>query len=60
MGCVGKQLALMELRTVIALLVTGFDVEFAPGEDGTNLLENTKDCFTMAMADLYLQFKLRE
>lgn len=59
MGCVGKHLALMELRTVISLLVTKFDVSFAPGEDGTRLLEDTKDCFTMALADLNLQFQTR-
>ncbi|QSZ30648.1 hypothetical protein DSL72_000206 [Monilinia vaccinii-corymbosi] len=37
-SCVGKQLGLMELRAVIARLVTRFDVRFAEGELGEKLL----------------------
>ncbi|KAA8568678.1 hypothetical protein EYC84_007681 [Monilinia fructicola] len=37
-SCVGKQLALMELRAVVARVVTRFDVRFAAGERGTKLL----------------------
>ncbi|OAG38665.1 hypothetical protein AYO21_07171 [Fonsecaea monophora] len=58
-SCIGKQLALMELQSVCARLVTEFDVTFAPGEDGTNLLTNTKDCFTMQLAPLNLCFTPR-
>jgi cytochrome P450 len=59
-GCVGKQLALMELRSVIARIVTEFDVSFAPGEDGTALLEESLDTFTIALAPLMLVFKKSE
>jgi cytochrome P450 len=59
-GCVGKQLALMELRNVIARIVTEFDVKFAPGEDGTALLEKSTDTFTIALAPLMLVFNKRE
>ncbi|KAE9378415.1 cytochrome P450 monooxygenase-like protein [Stipitochalara longipes BDJ] len=59
-GCVGKQLALMELRNVIARTVTEFDVKFAPGEDGTALLEKSTDTFTIALAPLMLSFTKRE
>jgi cytochrome P450 family 628 len=59
-SCVGKQLALMELRNVIARIVTEFDVKFAPGEDGTTLLEKSLDTFTIALAPLMLVFTRRE
>ncbi|KAH0835259.1 Tryprostatin B 6-hydroxylase [Fonsecaea pedrosoi] len=41
------------------LFSSEFDVTFAPGEDGTNLLTNTKDCFTMQLAPLNLCFTPR-
>ena len=50
----------MELRTVVAKLVTQFDVAFASGEDGTVLLQKTEDCFTMKLADLFLTFTPRK
>jgi tryprostatin B 6-hydroxylase len=59
-GCVGKQLALMEIRNVIARIVTEFDVKFAPGEDGTALLKETMDTFTLALAPLMLVFTKRD
>ena len=58
-SCVGKNLALMELRTVIALIVNEFDVALAPGEDGTDLLENSRDFFTVALGKLKLVFTPR-
>ncbi|KAL2065841.1 hypothetical protein VTL71DRAFT_3511 [Oculimacula yallundae] len=53
-GCIGKNLALMELRTVAALLVTKFDISFAPGETGNNLLEKSEDYFTIGLESLIL------
>jgi len=44
----------MELRAVIARLVMSFDIAFAPGEDGSKLLNESKDGFTMIVADMYL------
>lgn len=58
-GCIGKQLAYMELRTVIAKLLTEFDVKFAPGENGTTLLEKSKDVFTVVLGELDLIFEKR-
>jgi len=58
-SCIGKQLALMELRTVTARLVTQFDIAFAPGEDGTDLFEKTKDVFTLEVAPLRIVFTPR-
>ena len=51
-NCIGKNLAMMELRTVLSRLFYEFDVSFAPGEDGTALLEDTKEHFTLSLADL--------
>lgn len=58
-NCIGKQLALMELRTVVSLLVSRFDVHLAPGEDGSALIKGSKDAFTLRMGDLRLVFKER-
>ena len=58
-ACIGKQLALNELRTVICKMVLEFDVEFAPGEDGTKLLNESRDVFTMSNAELKLVWKER-
>ena len=59
-GCIGKQLALMEIRTVVSSLIVRFDVSLAPGEDGTELLERTKDTFTLRIGDLNIVFQGKE
>lgn len=59
-GCVGKQLALNEIRTVVAKLVLDFDVKFADGENGRRILEDTKDYFVLGLGDLELSFAARE
>lgn len=59
-GCIGKPLALLEMRTLIAKLVMKYDVAFAPGEDGKALMEDTKDHFTLGLADLNLTFQPRK
>jgi cytochrome P450 len=58
-ACIGKQLALMELRLTIAKLVSKFDVSFPPGETGRALMEESKDWFTWGVADLNLVFRRR-
>lgn len=59
-GCIGKNLALMELRTLTARLVTLFDVALAPGEDGKLLLEKSTDHFTVGLQPLNLVFTRRD
>ncbi|KAK5309418.1 hypothetical protein LTR70_010299 [Exophiala xenobiotica] len=59
-GCIGKQLAYNEMRSVISRLVLEFDVAFAEGEDGRRLLEETQDRFTMGVAGLDLVFRERK
>ncbi|KAF7188117.1 Cytochrome P450 monooxygenase [Pseudocercospora fuligena] len=55
-GCIGKNLAYMELRHVTASILLHFDVLFAPGEDGSRLLHESLDHFTMGLAPLHLRF----
>lgn len=58
-GCVGKNLALLELRFVFALLVQRYDIGFAPGEDGVRVWKEMKDQFTAALGRLELVFNVR-
>lgn len=51
-GCIGKQLAYNEMRLVTARVVQEFDIAFAPGEDGTKLLMESQDQFTLGCAPL--------
>ena len=55
-GCIGKQLAYMELRTLTARILLEFDVKFALGEDGKRILTETKDHFTLDVGNLDLEF----
>jgi tryprostatin B 6-hydroxylase len=49
----------MELRVVTARIVTQFDIAFAPGKDGTDLFQKTKDVFTLEVAPLRMVFSQR-
>ena len=60
MGCIGKNLALMELRTLTAKLVMKYDMKLAPHEDGSRLLTKTKDHFTVDLGDLEVCFTPRK
>ncbi|KAK2734555.1 hypothetical protein FQN55_002597 [Onygenales sp. PD_40] len=52
-SCIGRPLALMELRAAVCQILMAFDtIKFAPGEDGTRLLTESKDHFTMGLAPL--------
>ncbi|KAI0191579.1 cytochrome P450 [Astrocystis sublimbata] len=58
-ACIGRNLALNELRAVISKSVLEFDISLAPGETGRALLEDSKDIFTMSLAKLELCFTER-
>lgn len=49
----------MELRAVTALLVSKYDVCFAPGEDGRSVEEDTLDQFTANPGELRVVFRAR-
>lgn len=57
--CVGKNLGLMEIRVALALLVTQFDWEFAPGEDGQQMFDGLLDFFTTVPGPLNVVIKER-
>lgn len=59
-SCVGKQLALMELRRVLAEVFTRYDVSFAPGQTQAAFLESKKDAFTLVTGPLQLLFSRRQ
>ena len=59
-GCIGKNLAYMEVRLLTAQLVRAFDVRLADGETGENLLLGTKDHFTLGLGELRLCFERRK
>ncbi|GIZ48134.1 hypothetical protein CKM354_001120700 [Cercospora kikuchii] len=60
MGCIGKNLAMMELRTLTAKLITRFDMKLAPHEDGSRLMTKTKDHFTVDLGDVEICFDERK
>ncbi|KAL4965811.1 cytochrome P450 [Aspergillus stella-maris] len=59
-ACVGKQLALMELRWVLTMIITQYDLEFAPEHDNKTFLDGTVDGFTAVCAPLYVRLSRRE
>lgn len=56
MGCIGKNLAMTEVRTTTAKLVLRFSFDLAKGEDGSRLLWKTRDHFTVDPGSLDLMF----
>ena len=59
-GCVGKNLAMMELRAATATLLQKYDVAFAQGtENGAAVLRDTKEQFTAIPGKLELVFSHR-
>ncbi|KAF7197798.1 Cytochrome P450 monooxygenase [Pseudocercospora fuligena] len=55
-GCIGKNLAMMEMRTLTTSILLNYDVGFAPGEDGSRIWNDSKEHFTMDLAPLDLVF----
>jgi cytochrome P450 len=56
-GCIGKNLAYLEMRLLTAELITRYSVEPAQGEDGQELLHKSRDHFTLGLGDCRLVFK---
>lgn len=59
-NCVGQKLAMMELRSVVANMVRTFDMQFADGEDGSSVLHDTQDCFTLNVGKLDVKLTPRK
>ncbi|KAB8224538.1 cytochrome P450 [Aspergillus novoparasiticus] len=58
-ACVGKRLALMELRRVIAVILRSYDVALAPGQSAKAFWEGQMDTFTLVLPSLELVFTKR-
>ncbi|KAK3111707.1 hypothetical protein LTR53_012755 [Teratosphaeriaceae sp. CCFEE 6253] len=56
-GCIGKNLALTEMRTLTARLVLAYDVQLAPGQAAA---VKTTDHFTVDTGDVHLVFTRAE
>ncbi len=56
-GCVGKNLALAELRLVTTFLVKKYSFSFADEKQGSAFLDDVHDCFVTMTGPLDLQFR---
>lgn len=59
-NCVGQTLAMKTVSHLMAVLISRYHIEFAPGDDGTRVIHNCRDNFTMDPGRLDLIFKLRK
>ena len=59
-SCVGKNLALVEIRFITALLISKYDVSFAPEGDKMSVWNDMKDQFIAVPGKLELIFTPRE
>jgi len=53
-NCAGKAFALLEAKIFLSKVVGAFEIGFAPGEDGTNLMTKNRDHITWYCPDLRL------
>lgn len=60
MNCVGKPLAQLELRVVVASLVQQFDMELRPGWNPDNWEKNLEDYFVFVKGNLPVVLRTRE
>ena len=51
-NCVGQKLAMLEMRSVTANLISSFLINFADGEDGTDIMERSRDNFYITVGKL--------
>ncbi|EEA26095.1 hypothetical protein TMatcc_005654 [Talaromyces marneffei ATCC 18224] len=58
-GCIGRPLAMMNLRSTLARLITTFDIKFAEGEDGSSFDGKSTNHFLWVPADLFISFTKR-
>lgn len=58
-SCVGKGLAYIELRVVVAMLFGRFNVRLAEGEDGRRFREETRDTFVASLGEFRVVFSER-
>jgi cytochrome P450 len=60
MMCVGKHLAMMEMKMFLSKVAMAFDIRFEKGDDGKRLITHAEDYFTMSLPDQTMIFEPRE
>ena len=58
-NCAGRNLALLEMRAVVALLVQRFSMKFADGFDPESWNKNWKDLFVVSLGELLVELTPR-
>ncbi|KAJ5864891.1 uncharacterized protein N7529_006807 [Penicillium soppii] len=58
-ACVGKRLAMMEIRHVVAEILRRYDVSLAPDQTEESFINGKVDTFTLSAAPLFLQLTKR-
>ncbi|KAK8044222.1 hypothetical protein PG993_004246 [Apiospora rasikravindrae] len=58
-ACIGKAMAMEEMRSVLTRVVLQFDMDLAPGQDWEKHQEQIMDHFTMSLPKLHLTFRPR-
>jgi cytochrome P450 len=58
--CLGRRIAFVEMRMIIAMLLTKYTVHPAPGEDGTRMHTLTRDQFAAHPGPFVALFKRRK
>lgn len=59
-NCIGRPVALLNLRTTLARLITEFDIQQAPGETGEKVFKDSRDSFVIYWGELNLIFNPRK
>lgn len=61
-GCIGRPLAMLNIRTTLAKLLLTFDIAFPPEDDatGAGFEAKSKEHFTLAPGELSLVFRKRQ
>jgi cytochrome P450 len=58
-NCVGRSLALHEMRTVLATIVRRFDLEYAPSSKAQDWIDQLKDQFALVHGPLMVVLRPR-
>jgi len=58
-SCIGKNLALTDIKLVVASIIRRYHISFTPGEDCHRVYTEMRDQFTIAPGPLSLRFKHR-
>ncbi|KAI9041837.1 cytochrome P450 [Aspergillus affinis] len=59
-NCIGKPLALLNIRTTIAKVISSFDFALAPGEENMLVDDIMTEGFSTTLGDLMIVFKKRQ